>query len=407
MIAHHRKVLQASAAALAIAAFAIPEPAQAGRLGSFGAGVIGGVVAGAIIGGMARGGRVRRERASRSRHVDAPRRGRKHEVVTEEHSPKEPRKGGDNEVVLASLGAPKSEEQTAVFKSINASGVVSTVGQTKDLGEVGVTVVNDDDRDYTKKIKELIAKVKDAQRREKDTTAGDITEHAIEQSLEKAFKTAKLQTFESFLGENWSAERLRVMILSRVLIEIDRLIVGGNNRGNAPMEEVDALIQKSAVAIYRRIFETSELLAANRGSALFVQRLYQTHGGLVDAHLREVTDGMITKASAAAVAKYEALLRKDENGFALRYRAQRIVFDCLSESVEQISSSDKGIAAVGEIERNILTTSGSVCAAWLDHQFGAGGDEIKPQKPYPLRVVWSPTGPKEDPSMYGTRSTSF
>jgi len=403
MGSHHRKVLQASVAAMAIACFAIPEPAQAGRLGSFGAGVIGGVVAGAIIGGMARGG-VRRGRAERPRHVERSRRGHKHEVI--EESGKEPRKGRDTETVLASLGAPTSDEQTAVFKSIDASGVVSTVGTTKDLTEVGTTFANDEDRDYTKKIKELIAKVKDAQRREKDTSAGDITEHAIEQALEKAFKRAKLQIFESFIGENWSAERLRVMILSRVLIEIDRLFVG-NNRGNPPMEEVEALIQNSAEAIYRRIFETSELLAANRGSTLFIQRLYQTHGGLVDDQLREVTDGMITKASAAAIAKYEALLRRDENGFALRYRAQRIVFDCLSESVEQISSADKGIAPAGEIERNIINTSKTVCTSWLDQQFGGQTDEIKAQKPMPLRVVWSPTGPKEDPSMYGRGSSKL
>jgi hypothetical protein len=402
MDSHRRKILQASVAAMAIACFAIPEPAQAGRLGSFGAAVIGGAVAGAIIGGMARGG-VRRPRAERPRHVDRPRRGRK-EVV--EESAKEPRKGRDTETVLASLGAPASDEQTAVFKSINASGVVGTVGSTKDLTEVGTTLVNDEDRDYTKKIKELIAKVKDAQRREKDSSAGDITEHAIEQALEKAFKKAKLQIFESFLGENWSAERLRVMILNRVVVEIDRLFVG-NNRGNPPMEEVEGLIQKSAEAIYRRIFETSELLAANRGSTLFIQRLYQTHGGLVDDQLREVTDGMITKASTAAVAKYEALLRRDENGFALRYRAQRIIFDCLSETVEQISSSDKGIAPVGEIERNIMNTSTTVCSAWLDHQFGGQTDELKAQKPMPLRVVWSATGPKEDPSMYGRGSSSF
>jgi hypothetical protein len=405
MGSNHRKLLQASVAALAMGCFAIPEPAHAGRLGSFGAAVIGGAVAGAIIGGMNRGG-YRRGRVERHR-AEAPRRGRNrsHEV-SEEAPAKEPRKGRDTETVLASLGAPSSGDQTVVFKAINASGVVGSVGSTKDLTEVGKTYSKEDDRDYIKKIKDLIVKVKEAQKRERDSTPGDITEHAIEQSLDKAFKKAKLQIFESFLGENWSAERLRVMILDRVDADIGRLFLG-NNRGNVPMEEVDTLIQKAAESVYRRIFETSELLAANRGSALFIQRLYQTHGGLVDDQLREVTDRMITKASAAAVAKYDAAMRRDDNGFALRYRAQRIVFDCLSESVEQISSSDKGIAPAGEIERNIMTTSTSVCTSWIENQFGGQGDELKPQKPMPLRVVWSATGPKEDPSMYGRGSSSF
>ena len=190
------------------------------------------------------------------------------------------------------------------LRSINASEVLGVVGSTKDLHEVGKTIITEDERDYTKKIKELIKRAKKAQREEGDKTPGDITEHAIEQSLDKAFKNAKLQVFESFLGENWSSERLRVMILDRVDAEMGRLF-HGNNRGNAPMDELDNLIQRAAESVYRRIFETSEFLAANRGSALFVQRLYQTHGGLVDDQLREVTDRMITSASNLAITRFD------------------------------------------------------------------------------------------------------
>ena len=80
------------------------------------------------------------------------------------------------------------------------------------------------------------------------------------------------------------------------------------------------------------------------------------------------------------------------------------MFDCLSENVEKISSSETGIAAVSEIEQKIMDTTKKTCAAWLINQFGAPPDEIKAQKPMPLRVVWSATGPKEDPSMYGRAS---
>jgi hypothetical protein len=109
------------------------------------------------------------------------------------------------------------------------------------------------------------------------TTPGDVTAHAIEQSLDAAIKNAKLGTFETFLGENWTGERLRVKVLEQVLAEIDRLFEG-NNRGYAPMGQLDNLIQHAAQSTYRRVFEVSELLAANRSSALFMQRLYQTHG---------------------------------------------------------------------------------------------------------------------------------
>ena len=310
-----------------------------------------------------------------------------------------------NDRVLASLGAPPSNVQTAVLKSVVSSGLLGVVGSTQDLTKVGETLSKDDDRDWTGRIQRIVDRFK----REQDkhiTTPGDVTEHAIEQSLDSAFKRAKLDTFESFLGENWSAERLRVRILDRVAADLPHLF-DGNNRGNAPMQDLDNLIQRAAESIYRRIFEVSELLAANRSSTLFVQRLYQTHGGLVDDQLRELADGMIIKASNAAIGKLEGALRRDENGFALRYRAQRIVFDCLSENVERITSSDTGIATISEIKQKIETTATTECTSWLDTQFGTQARGLNPQVPMPLRVIWSASGPKDDPSMYSRARGTF
>ena len=387
-------VTWASAALIAVGCIGRPEPVQAGRLGGFAAGMIAGGVAGALLGGMARG-KFRGER-----------RGRVHrESTSHRERPKEHRDPEATKEVVASLGALSGPEQIEVLAKIDQTEVVKVVGTTKALDEVGKTVSNDEGRDYTKKITAIVAHFKELAEKADDKARGDITEHAIEQSLDKAFKNAKLDTFESFLGENWSAERLRVMVIERVDVELPRLS-NGNNQGNTPMDALDRLIQRAAESVYRRIFETSELLAANRGSALFVQRLYQTHGRLVDGQLREVTDHLITQASSAAVAKFEAQMRRDENGFALRYRAQRIVFDCLSENVVKITSSETAIATVGEIERRMLDTSTSTCVSWLDKQFGTG-DSVNPQKPMPLRVVWSASGPKDDPSMYGRAAGSF
>ena len=39
--------------------------------------------------------------------------------------------------------------------------------------------------------------------------------------------------------------------------------------------------------------------------------------------------------------------------------------------------------------------------AWLENQFGPEKGDLKPQKPMPMRVIWSAAGPKDDPSMYG------
>jgi hypothetical protein len=340
--------------------------------------------------------RVRSSRTSRSAHRSRGRRG------GDSDSDLPPPSRSQRDAALAAI-APATREQTAVLRSaITASVVIGVVG-AKAQNEVGQTFSSEGDRDYTAMIERILQDFADAQNRANDRSRGDVTAHAIEQSLERAFKDANLERFESFLGENWSAERLRVLILKRVQTDLRRLF-DGNNRGNAPMSELDGLIQRSAKAVYRRVFEISELLAANRSSALFVQRLYQTHGGLVDDQLREVADRMVNRASNTAIGRFEAALRRDDNGFTLRYRAQRIVLDCLSDNVERISSSETGIATIGEIEQRISDTADKTCSQWLVQQYGQEGDKLSEQQPVPLRVIWSATGPKDDPSMYGRAS---
>ncbi len=323
---------------------------------------------------------------------------------------------GKPDKVMAGQGAPSSAEQTRVLQKIASSAVVTDVGSTKDLNEVGQqTLANDKNRDYTTKITEIIDAFKKAERKgreearresrgeSREMTAGDVTAHGIERSLERAVKSAKLDVFERFVNEAWTSERIRVMILDRVLNDLPPLFEG-NNRGLAPMEALESLIQRAADLSYRRIFETSEFLAANRGSALFMERLYQTHGSLVSDEMRESTGSILTRASVAALRPYETAMRRDTNGYALRYRAQRIVYNCLSENVESLTSSETKIKTIGEIEARVLGAGRAECSKWLEQQFGPANGELKPQRPMPIRVLWSADGPKEDPSMYGRSS---
>ena len=383
------------AALIASAVVGRPEPARA----QFGIS-IGGFPLGINLHGFRgyRGGR--RHRGSRGSRDEAPQ--------TEEARPGKPDK------VTTSEGAPTSAQQTKVLQKIASSAIVTDVGSTKDLNEVGQqTLSTDKQRDYTAKIQEILDAFKAAEKKGRDEarqdarggetrtlTAGDVTTHGIEQSLEKAIKNAKLDVFERFVNEAWTSERIRVMILDRVLADLPPLF-DGNNRGMAPMDALDSLIQRAAEGSYRRIFETSEFLAANRSSALFVQRVYQTHGALVSDDLREASTNMLMRASMIAVGPYETAMRRDSNGYALRYRAQRIVFDCFSSAVEALTSSETKMKTVGEIESNILEASKSQCMNWLERQFGPPKGELVAQKPMPMRVIWSAEGPKDDPSMYG------
>jgi hypothetical protein len=321
---------------------------------------------------------------------------------------------------LASLAPPTTQEEQAILKSVTPSQSLGAVGASDDLQQIGRDDNAEANRDYTSRIDDLIKRIQQAQNAQHSTKEGDVTEHAILEALESSIRDANLVKFETFLGENWSPERLRVMILARVQNEIGSLF-DGTNRGEVTMNDINLIIKKAAANVYARLFETSELLAANRSSTLFVQRLYQTHGDLVNGEVRESAEQLLSEASRSGVPPaLEPLLRRDPNAYALRYRAERIIYDCLSDNVEAITSTESGMGKSAEIRDGVLKFTQQECANWVFVQFtGAqlpGPDEkikpqdfkLKPQDPMPLRVIWSndpkddpPIGPKDDPSMYG------
>jgi len=302
---------------------------------------------------------------------------------------------------LASLAPPTTQEEQAILKSVTPGQALGAVGASDDLDQIGKDYNADVNRDYTSRVDDVIKRIQEAQSAQHSTKEGDVTEHAILEALDTSIHDAKLYRFETFLGENWTPERLRVMILDQVMNEIGGLF-DGTNRGAVTMNDLNSIISKSARNVYSRLFETSELLAANRSSTLFLQRLYQTHGDLVNGDVRESAEQLLAEASNAGVAPLDPSLRRDPNAFALRYRAERIIYDCLTDNVEAMTSSESGMAASGEISKRVLDVTKDQCVNWASAQLIETDGKVKPQEPMPLRVVWSEKGPNDDdPSMYG------
>jgi hypothetical protein len=302
---------------------------------------------------------------------------------------------------LASLAPPTTQEEQVILKSVTPGQSLGAVGASDDLDQIGKDYNADANRDYTSRVDDVIKRIQEAQSAQHSTKEGDVTEHAILEALDTSIHDAKLYRFETFLGENWSPERLRVMILDQVMNEIGGLF-DGTNRGAVTMSDLNSIISKSARNVYSRLFETSELLAANRSSTLFLQRLYQTHGDLVNGDVRESAEQLLADASAAGVAPLDPSLRRDPDAFALRYRAERIIYDCLTDNVEAMTSSESGMAASGEINKRVLDVTKDQCVKWASAQLIDTDGKVKPQEPMPLRVVWTDKGPNDDdPSMYG------
>ena len=238
-----------------------------------------------------------------------------------------------------SLAPPSSKVQNNllhVVASLNPEslgGGRGDDGTSKSVSSFTKVVSKERERDWTEGVQKIIKTFTDNQDK-RVTTAGDVTEHAIEQSLDNAIKASKVDTFESFLGENWTTERLRSMVLDLVSADLDSLFKG-NSRGYAPMQELDQRILHSAQATYRRIFELSESwppIAARRCSCnAFIRRMGPCQRRPAGRrHRHDYADGERGRQ------QIQVALRQNENGYALRYRAERIVFDCLSDNVKNL-----------------------------------------------------------------------
>jgi hypothetical protein len=382
----------AAVAAIPLAWVAEPVPAQAGfRLGGF----LGGLAAGAILGGM--------------------RGHRGHAVAQHHHGGGSPSGGGGHDSApvddrqstqtLASLGISQ-RTQTAVLKAINPAESLNTVGSTDDKNQVGSTASRDAERDYTARIVGLIEKFKKTEKAENASGEGDITEHAILQAVDDAYKRSGLDRFSTFVGEDWTQERLRVLILERV-DEMSDSMLRGTNKGRVSMEDVRDAINSSADVIYNRLFELSELLAENRSSALFVQLLYQSHGDSALGAVRENIERSLARAAAHVSGDFDTLIRRDARAYALNYRKQRIVFDCLSENIVKVTNAVQGIASTDEIDKRIGDLASTECKAWVTAQFLTPDKKLQAQQPVPLRAVWTKTGPADDLSMYSRPSSAL
>ena len=260
----------------------------------------------------------------------------------------------------------------------------------------------EDDRDYTKKIEDLLAqlasKPDDKSSSSKSSTTSDITEHAVIEALNDAIRNSLLIKFETFRDESWSPERLRVMIVERLNVELGD-VLDAKKQQSITMHDLEVAIGKAARNVQARLFETSELLAANRDSTTFLLRLYQAHGD-VSGDVREHTEQLLQRAAADGVAPYEGLIQRDPNSYAYRYRGERIVYDCLTENIETITSGESGVATEAEIEKRINDINHDQCMKWVAAQLVGADGVLKAQEPTPLRVIWSADGPRTDPSMF-------
>lgn len=244
-------------------------------------------------------------------------------------------------------------------------------------------------------------------------TQGDVTQHALDRAVTQAYEAANLGAFEQFVGEQWTNERLRVAIIDRARTEVPGLLKGPTIGIRLEFAPVDEIIQRAGRSIYKRTLEMSELIALNNATARFTRALFETHGPLQSGDMGEGVERLLLAASRAALRNYDERFARNEYGVILRYRAERILFDCLIVNVEEIGGGKRKSASTDTMVGRVDELSRGECRNWVIQAIGPAdkSDDKGDQaviKPLPIRAVWVGAGaPKTDSSMFGRASNGL
>jgi hypothetical protein len=321
-------------------------------------------------------------------------------------------KGKDTRAATVTLSRGETD---VVFKGIVVSKGLGAVGVEEPIDTSKHDLVREGQRDYTGAIKNLLGMIDNAAKsnsRQGDSSLsqGDVTQHSIDRSVSRAYEAAGLSGFEQFLGEQWTNERLRVAILDRASAEVPGLLVG-NNFSRVDMEPVDDIIARASRSIYKRTLETSELISVNQATARYTRALFELHGPAANSDLRAGVEDMLLTASKTVFADYEERFVRSEYGVMMRYRAERILVDCLSANIEEITTVNGHATTKDEMINKVTELSRGECRNWVVNAIG-DPKQSDPKtdeqvlKPLPERAVWvAPGVPKTDASMFG-RATS-
>jgi hypothetical protein len=328
-------------------------------------------------------------------------------------------RGGDTS--SNSNNTPSSAPATSYALARGASDTVfKGIVVSKGLGAVGVEdaidtskhdFVRENQRDYTAAIKSLLSTIDNASKnrnRQGDSSLaqGDVTQHAIDRAVTRAYEASSLGTFEQFVGEQWTNERLRVAILDKTATEVPGLLVG-NNFMRVEMAPIEDIISRAGQSIYKRTLETSELIAVNQATARFTRSLFEMHGPSANVDLRAGVEDLLLAASKVAFKEYEERFVRSDLGVVMRYRAERILVDCLTGNLHEITTSpDNTKATRVQMQDKVSELSRGECRSWVVNTIGAPTQidakaDKELLKPMPERAVWiAPGVPKTDASMF-------
>jgi hypothetical protein len=182
-----------------------------------------------------------------------------------------------------------------------------------------------------------------------------VTAGEVKREIEEAYKQAQLFHFERLAGELWTRERLQVRILDRSAKQLLPYFEGVGARGPS-VDDIRKVFQRVARVVYAEALEIGEVIGVSQSFDRFVRTIYEkspktsmtlwTYGAdsrydrFVTAYLSAVPRQKYLAIKSASSPDEDVQAADPlglERQFKFRYRARRVVFDCLTVNYERFA----------------------------------------------------------------------
>jgi hypothetical protein len=182
-------------------------------------------------------------------------------------------------------------------------------------------------------------------------TTNEITKKDVLEAADAAYIASGLAKFEQFGADLWTGDRLRVEIIDRATMMLEPYYKGVAQTGLSK-EDLNAVFTKSASQVFAIALESAELIGVEQSYDHLIRAIYENRPSTLDKD-KEI-DRAIDNAEQNFVRLWTAsnpvgapaggslnqpgvqIAAENETAYSLskRYRAKRVLLDCVAEGYE-------------------------------------------------------------------------
>jgi hypothetical protein len=180
-----------------------------------------------------------------------------------------------------------------------------------------------------------------------------VTAGEVKRAVELAYQSGNLSHFDRFAGELWTRDRLQVQILREARHGLEPYYKGVGARGPS-INDIEKLLEVSARAVYGRALEVGEIIGVSHSFDRFIRTIYENSDrapqSLVtvgaDNHYERLLSRAINSVDRRNFIADGPVAERDplglERQFQFRFRARRVLYDCLSSSYVGLVMGNSG-----------------------------------------------------------------